>query len=46
MTRIRPSKRGGSYLFPTAPYKGEVILGGPPKTKENQWIPWPQAQKV
>jgi hypothetical protein len=36
MTRFGASKRGVSYLFPIAPYKGEVILGKSPKTKENQ----------
>ena len=46
MTRFRPLKRGVSYLFPSALYKGEVILGKSPKTKENQGFPGPQAQKV
>jgi hypothetical protein len=36
MTRFGASKRGVSYLFPSTPYKGEVILGKSPKTKENQ----------
>ena len=36
MTRFGALKRGVSYLFPKSPYKGEVILGKSPKTKENQ----------
>jgi hypothetical protein len=39
MTRFRASKSGVSYLFPSTPYKGEVILGKSPKSKENQGFP-------
>jgi hypothetical protein len=31
MTRYGALKRGVSYLFPSTPYKGEVILGKSPK---------------
>ena len=33
MTRFRPSKSGVSHLFPSTPYKGEVILMGTPKNQ-------------
>lgn len=34
MTRFGALKRGVSYLFPSTPYKGEVILLGSPKNQE------------